>query len=137
MPTPVLVTASPCAGLNICVVFQVAVWMPLRASATSASAKVAVIEAPFAWDDVGSWQSLARTLGTDADGNTIVGKHLGLRTKNSIIRTTPDHLVATLGLADVIVVHTPDATLVASKHDEEAIRELVKELDKRGWREFL
>ena len=99
--------------------------------------QVAVIEAPFAWDDVGSWQSLARTLGTDADGNTIVGKHLGLRTKNSIIRTTPDHLVATLGLSDVIVVQTPDATLVASKYDEEAIRELVKELEKRGWREFL
>jgi mannose-1-phosphate guanylyltransferase len=99
--------------------------------------KVAVIEAPFAWDDVGSWQSLARTLGTDADGNTIVGKHLGIRTSGSIVRTTSDHLVATLGLSDIIVVHTPDATLVASKHDEEAIRELVKELEKRGWKEHL
>jgi len=100
-------------------------------------ANVAVVEAPFSWDDVGSWQSLARTLGSDAEGNTIVGRHLGLRTTNTIIRTTPDHLVATLGLSDVIVVHTPDATLVASKHDEEAIRELVKELEKRGWKEHL
>ena len=98
---------------------------------------VAVIEAPFAWDDVGSWQSLARTLGTDDAGNTIVGKHLGLRTSGTIVRTTGDHLVATLGVKDLIVVHTPDATLVASKHDEEAIRELVKELEKRGWKEFL
>lgn len=100
-------------------------------------ANVVVIEAPFDWDDVGSWQSLARTLGCDADGNTIVGKHLGVRTSGSIVRTTSDHLVATLGLKDVIVVHTPDATLVANKHDEESIRELVKELEKRGWREYL
>jgi mannose-1-phosphate guanylyltransferase len=98
---------------------------------------VAVIEAPFAWDDVGSWQSLARTLGSDASGNTIVGKHLGIRTSGSIVRTTGDHLVATLGVSDLIVVHTPDATLVASKHDEEAIRELVKELEKRGWKKHL
>jgi mannose-1-phosphate guanylyltransferase len=99
--------------------------------------KVAVIEAPFAWDDVGSWQSLARTLGSDADGNTIVGKHLGIRTSGTIVRTAGDHLVATLGLKDLIVVHTADATLVANRHDEEAIRELVKELEKRGWKELL
>jgi mannose-1-phosphate guanylyltransferase len=98
---------------------------------------VVVIEAPFAWDDVGSWQALARTLPGDEAGNTVVGKHLGLRTSGSIIRTTPDHLVVTVGLSDVIVVHTPDATLVARKQDEEAIREVVKELEKRGWNEYL
>ncbi|MBC7854526.1 MAG: mannose-1-phosphate guanylyltransferase [Pirellulaceae bacterium] len=99
--------------------------------------EVAVIEAPFQWDDVGSWQSLPRSLGADADGNTIVGKHLGIRTAGSIVRTSGDHLVVTLGVKDCIVVHTPDATLVASKHDEEAIREVVKQLQSRGWSEYL
>jgi hypothetical protein len=33
--------------------------------------------------------------------------------------------------------HTPNATLVASKHDEEQIRQVVKELEKRGWTEYL
>lgn len=98
---------------------------------------VSVIEAPFQWDDVGSWQSLPRSLGADADGNTIVGKHLGIRTAGSIVRTTNDHLVVTLGLQDCIVVHTPNATLVANKHDEEAIREVVKQLQSRGWSEYL
>lgn len=98
---------------------------------------VVVIEAPFQWDDVGSWQSLARNLGTDDAGNTIVGKHLGIRTTGSIVRTSGEHLVVTLGLKDCIVVHTPDATLVASKHDEEAIRDVVKELERRGWKEHL
>ena len=98
---------------------------------------VVVIEAPFTWDDVGSWQALSRSLGVDASGNTIVGKHIGVRTSGSIVRTTPDHLVATLGVSDTIIVHTPDATLVASKHDEEAIREIVKQLEAHGWQEYL
>jgi mannose-1-phosphate guanylyltransferase len=98
---------------------------------------VVVIEAPFTWDDVGSWQSLARSVVSDADGNTVIGKHLGIRTQGSIVRSTPEHLVVTLGLNDCIVVHTPDATLVADKHQEEAIREVVKALEERGWREYL
>lgn len=98
---------------------------------------VAVIEAPFEWDDLGGWQSLPRRLGEDADGNTIVGKHLGLKTTGSIIRSSEDHLIVTLGLKDTIVVHTPDATLVANKHDEEAIRQIVKQLEELGWDEHL
>ncbi len=98
---------------------------------------VVVIEAPFTWDDVGSWQALARSQGTDVDGNAAIGKHLGIRTSGSIVRTSGDHLVVTLGLKNTIVVHTPDATLVADKSQEEAIREVVKALEQRGWDEHL
>ena len=98
---------------------------------------VVMIEATFTWDDVGSWQALARSQGIDADGNTAIGKHLGIRTRGSIIRTSGEHLVVTLGLNNTIVVHTPDATLVADKNQEEAIREVVKELEARGWQEYL
>ena len=59
---------------------------------------VAVIEAPFEWDDLGGWQSLARLAGSDENGNTILGKHLGLNTTGTIVRTDDDHLVVTLGL---------------------------------------
>jgi mannose-1-phosphate guanylyltransferase len=98
---------------------------------------VAVIEAPFEWDDMGGWQSLARLAGSDENGNTIIGKHLGVNTTGTIVRTDGEHLVVTLGLKDCIVVHTPNATLVASKHDEEQIRQVVKELEARGWAEYL
>jgi mannose-1-phosphate guanylyltransferase len=98
---------------------------------------VAVIEAPFDWDDLGGWQSLARLDGVDENGNTIAGRHLGINTSGTIVRTDEEHLVVTLGLKDCIVVRTPNATLVASKHDEEQIRNVVKELEKRGWQEYL
>jgi mannose-1-phosphate guanylyltransferase len=98
---------------------------------------VVVIEAPFVWDDVGSWQAIARLQGTDDEGNTISAQHLGLRTTGTIVRGPDGHLIVTLGISDCIVVHTPDATLVANKHDEESIRELVKLIAQRGWERYL
>lgn len=99
--------------------------------------EVAVIEAPFDWDDLGGWQSLARLVGQDQANNTVVGKHLGVDTNGAIVRTTDDHLVVTLGVKDVIVVHTPNATLVADKHNEEQIRKVVKRLEELGWSDYL
>ncbi|MGE0608360.1 MAG: mannose-1-phosphate guanylyltransferase [Pirellulales bacterium] len=99
---------------------------------------VVMIEAPFEWDDVGSWQALSRLHGPDANGNTILApRHIGWQTSGSIVRGEPGHLIATLGVSDLIIVHTPDATLVANKHDEESIRKLVKLLEERGWTEWL
>lgn len=98
---------------------------------------VAVIEAPYRWDDVGSWQALARLHGVDENGNTVIGKHLAVNTSGTIVRGPADHLIVTLGLKDCVVVHTPDATLVANKHDEESIRQVVKLLQEKGWTELL
>jgi len=98
---------------------------------------IAVVETPFEWDDLGGWQALARIRGHDEHGNTIIGRYLGLNTEGSIIRGQDDHLVVTLGLKDCIVVQTPDATLVANKHDEESIREVVRMIREQGWEEYL
>ena len=99
--------------------------------------EILVVEAPFEWDDVGNWPAMARLHDSDEDGNTIMGKHLGLDTQHSIIRTSDDHLVVTVGLDDVIVVRTPDATLVARRDQEASIRQIVKQLGERDWREYL
>lgn len=98
---------------------------------------VLVVEAPFQWDDVGSWQALARMHGSDDQGNCLRGRHLALRTSNSIVRSDDDHLIVTVGVDNLIVVYTPDATLIANKDDEESIREVVKILEQNGWTEHL
>lgn len=99
--------------------------------------EVAVIEAAFRWDDVGSWQSLERLHGQDEDGNTLVGNCLAVDTKGAIIRSEGDHLVATVGMQDCIVVHTPTATLVANRQDEESVRKIVQLLAEQGRQEYL
>ena len=73
---------------------------------------VCVIQAPFNWDDVGSWLAVPRLSGQDDQGNTTAGLVRSVDTKNCIIRTTDDHLVAASGMEDCIIVHTKDATLV-------------------------
>lgn len=98
---------------------------------------VVVIEAPFQWDDVGSWQAIARLNPPDAHGNSAHGLHVGIDTRNSIIHTSPDHAIVTIDIEDLIVVHTPTATLVAPRASEERVREAVKELEARGLNAFL
>ena len=98
---------------------------------------VAVIEAPFGWDDLGGWSAVARQQAADTAGNTCIGRHLDLGSKGTIVQTSDDHLVVTLGLEDMLVVHTPDATLVADRSREEEVKQVVAELERRGWSEFL
>ncbi|HTI49485.1 MAG TPA: mannose-1-phosphate guanyltransferase, partial [Planctomycetaceae bacterium] len=98
---------------------------------------VFVVPASFEWDDVGSWEALPRVLGADPEGNTISGPQCGIETEGCVIRTTADHLVATFGISNLIVVHTAEATLVAPRDDESAIRRLVALLEERGYGRFL
>jgi mannose-1-phosphate guanylyltransferase len=95
-------------------------------------ANVVVLEAPFQWDDVGSWQALARMVGSDAAGNSVQGNHIGIDTRGSIVRSEPNHTVVTIGVDDLVIVQTADATLVAPKAAEERIREVVRRLEAEG-----
>ena len=92
---------------------------------------VVVMEAPFPWDDVGSWQALSRLHEPDANNNTIVGSHIGIDTRGSIIHAEHGHTIVTIDVEDLIVVQTADATLVAPKHAEERVREAVKALEQQ------
>ncbi len=98
---------------------------------------VCVLEAPFEWDDVGSWQALPRLMRSGGNGNTVEGLVCEVDSSGCIVRTTSDHLVSLVGVKDLIVVHTPTATLVADKRNEDSIKQLVAELERRGLSEYL
>ena len=98
---------------------------------------VAVIEAPFQWDDVGSWQAIGRLTEPDEQGNCVRGKYLPIQSQRMIVMGKEDHLLVTIGMHDMIVVHTDNATLIAPKQEEERVREVVKQLQARDWTEFL
>ena len=98
---------------------------------------VCVMEAPFDWDDVGNWTAVPRLGGVDECGNSKQGNCLCIDSRESIVRSTDDHLLVTLGLENCIVIHTPDATLVADKTDESAIKKVVSELERLGLEQYL
>jgi mannose-1-phosphate guanylyltransferase len=99
--------------------------------------EVLVVQAPFRWDDVGSWLALERMHPQDADGNTVLATHAGLRTRNCIVAAEPDQLVATFGVENLLIVQDGDAVLVADRRDEGAVKQLVELLKQKGLEKYL
>lgn len=91
-----------------------------------------VLRAPYHWDDVGSWLALERHNPQDASGNTVQGRHIGIDTAGCVIAAEPGHVVATLGVSDLVIIQTGDATLVCRKQDESRVKEIVDRLKKEG-----
>jgi mannose-1-phosphate guanylyltransferase len=94
----------------------------------SLEAKVLVLPAEFAWDDLGDWNALARLL-QGSNPNLEIGQHIGLDTSGAIMYTTTgEDLIVTLGLEDVLIVRDGLVTLVAHKSRTQDIKKLVGRL---------
>jgi mannose-1-phosphate guanylyltransferase len=101
------------------------------------AAEVMVVQAPFHWDDVGSWLALERRNPQDVNGNTIQGTHVGLNTTHCVIVGDAGHVVTTIGVSNLLIVHDGDATLVADRREEATVKQLVDELKRRGLEKYL
>ncbi len=102
--------------------------------------RVAVIPAEdLAWRDVGSWDALFELLASKETGNVIRGaEHIGFDTSGTLIDTTENpRTVVTIGIEDMVVVDVGDILLICKKKQAQRVREVVKELKKRGRTEFL
>lgn len=98
--------------------------------------KVAVIPVDIGWTDIGSWGSLFDLLPTDGDGNTFLGPHIEIDTRNTLVFGNK-RLVATIGVADLVVIDTEDALLICPKAREQEIRDIVKRLEEKGQHHWL
>ena len=100
--------------------------------------RVLMIEAPFAWDDVGSWSAVADRRPRDGEGNAVEGLSARVETKDSIIVSSDDkHLIATLGVEGLVVVHTKDATLICPRDRADDLKKLVDKIRADGHTEHL
>ncbi len=92
---------------------------------------VVVADGDFEWDDLGSWNALARHLKADPEGNCAVGDFIHVDAARNIVfdaRTQNRTVIANVGLRDSILVLTDDAVLVAHKSQSQKIKELVGKL---------
>lgn len=89
---------------------------------------VKVVESTFDWDDVGEWPAVARHSDADAAGNVGNGLVKLLHSKGNIVVGEKDHLLALVGVDDLIVVQTKDATLICSKEKAQEIKALIGEI---------
>ncbi|HEV2679352.1 MAG TPA: mannose-1-phosphate guanylyltransferase/mannose-6-phosphate isomerase [Rhodanobacter sp.] len=92
----------------------------------------AVIPVSCAWSDIGSWSALWLTGDKDVQGNLREGDTMAIDTRNSLLRSHDRHLIATVGVDDLIVVTTPDATLVAHRDAAQDVKKIVEQLKAAG-----
>jgi mannose-1-phosphate guanylyltransferase/mannose-6-phosphate isomerase len=90
--------------------------------------RAAVIPVSCEWSDIGSWSALWLTGKKDADGNLSEGDTLSIDSHNSLLRSHDRHLLATIGIDNLIVVTTPDATLVAHRDAAQDVKRIVENL---------
>ena len=96
--------------------------------------RAVVIRADIGWSDVGAWSAVMDLSVRDEAGNSISGDGLIMDAHNVLIRS-PERLTAVVGVSDVIVVNTQDATLILSASQADRVKDLVGELNLRGRKE--
>lgn len=96
------------------------------------TAHAAVVPVTCGWSDIGSWDALWLAAEKDGDGNHLEGDVIALDTHNSLVRSHERHLVATIGLENVVVVTTPDATLVTHRDRSQDVKAIVDQLKTAG-----
>jgi mannose-1-phosphate guanylyltransferase/mannose-6-phosphate isomerase len=100
------------------------------------SSRAAIIPVRFRWSDVGNWSSLEEVAPRDAQGNVVSGRVVDLGSRNSVLYADR-RVVATIGLSDIVVVDTPDATLICPKDRAQDVKQVVEVLKQQGAPEHL
>lgn len=96
------------------------------------TSRAAVVPVSCGWSDIGSWDALWTASNKDSNDNNLEGDVIALDTKGTLVRSHERHLVATIGLEDLVVVTTPDATLVARRSASQDVKKIVDDLKSAG-----
>jgi len=91
------------------------------------AASVLLVEMNCRWLDLGSWTAIASTREPDSAGNVAIATStLSVDARNNILVSESDHLIVALGVNDLVVVHSDDATLVCRRDHVQQIKDLAK-----------
>lgn len=91
-----------------------------------------VVEADFAWSDIGDWRELWAQSRKDEAGNAVEGAVVVRDTRDSFVRATDGRLICAIGVEGLAVVDTPDAVLVAPLSRTQEVKGLVAALAAQG-----
>lgn len=91
------------------------------------------------WLDVGSWPTYAKTQQRDEDGNVISAERAVLRDSHRLLvaSSDPHHVIAVSGCDDLIIVHTPDATLICKADQAQSVKDIHTLVSERYGDEYL
>jgi len=99
------------------------------------SDNVVVVPLDARWNDIGAWSALYDIGIKDTNGNVIKGDVITQDTTNTYINAN-HHIVATIGVNNLIVVDTSDATFIATQDKAQEVKSLVESLQADGRDEY-
>jgi len=106
--------------------------VPIDVAVLERSRRVWCLPVSFRWSDVGTWESLAETLGVDANVTRIIDGDAVLCDSGGNLVWAQDRPIALLGVSGLAVIDTGDALLVAQLDRSGDVREVVRRLRKKG-----
>ena len=98
---------------------------------------VVVIPVDCGWSDVGSFNALDAVVTRNAAGNLVLGRVVAIDSQNCVLHAAAGQVLAVVGISDLAVVQTPDATLVVPLARAQETREVIERLGEMGWNEYL
>jgi|Deesub1362B_J571_1020462.scaffolds.fasta_scaffold00041_69 mannose-1-phosphate guanylyltransferase/mannose-6-phosphate isomerase len=96
------------------------------------TSKAAVLRLNVLWSDLGNFDSIYETFEKDENGNVAIGESVCIESRDNLIYSTSDRLVALIDVSDIIFVETSDASLICRRGSSERVKELVRILEERG-----
>ena len=98
----------------------------MEPASTSSDFVVAAVPLATRWLDVGSWPQYGDAVGHDDHGNAVGAAATALLdTHDCVVASSdPDHLIALVGCEGLVVVHTPEATLVVPADQAQRVKDL-------------
>ena len=102
----------------------------MEPASTDDDFNVAAVPMSLSWLDIGSWPAFAEICKHDDAGNALAAvRHLLQETKGTLVASSdPNHLIATIGCENLLIIHTPEATLVCNAEHAQAIKQLHADL---------
>jgi mannose-1-phosphate guanylyltransferase/mannose-6-phosphate isomerase len=95
------------------------------------SDNVVVVPLDAQWNDIGAWPALYDIGTKDSQGNVIKGDVITQDTTNTYINAN-HHMVAAIGVDNLIIIDTPDATFIATQDKAQEVNSIVESLQASG-----
>jgi mannose-1-phosphate guanylyltransferase / mannose-6-phosphate isomerase len=92
---------------------------------------IRVVPLDAGWSDVGAWDAVWQLAAKDARGNAALGDVIVEDSRNTLVHAT-SRLVSLVGVANLMVVETPDAVLVADRERSQDVKKIVAALAAQG-----
>jgi mannose-1-phosphate guanylyltransferase len=92
---------------------------------------IAMVPCQIGWSDIGSWEAVGDLADADAQGNRVQGHALMHKAQDCYVQST-ERMVGVVGVNDLIIIDTPDALLVANRHNSQDVKHIYSQLKAQG-----